>query len=201
MSVRAMSEGNRTRGGKQENKGSDHIDVLQNHPHLKINLRNFRAGAVEVISCLRREGYLNGSPVEISVVFEDDAFLRALKRKHFGKDVITDVVAFPQENREPGAESREGKTNISNNRGTHSLPPAVLGDVVISLDRAKQQAAEHGHSFSDEVLYLFIHGVLHLLGFRDSSASVAKRMLEKQNRLWDTIRLDNGKKTGRTKSY
>lgn len=153
----------------------DSIDILIRHPRRNLNRRKFLTEARTALSLLRQEGYLNGKPVEVSVVIGDDGFLRRLKKKYFGLDKATDVVAFPQHEGGQGA-------------GGRTPSPVLLGDVVISLDHAKKQARENGHSYSDEVLYLFIHGMLHLLGFRDAPAVEAARMTAKQNALWDAIR-------------
>lgn len=71
----------------------------------------------------------------------DDSELRRLNREFRGKDYATDVLSFPAEREEGG-----------------------LGDLAISWDRAKAQAAEHGHSVADELRILILHGVLHLTG-------------------------------------
>lgn len=171
----------------------DSIDILIRHPRRNLNRRKFLTEARTVLSFLRQEGYLNGKPVEVSVVFGTDPFLRSLKKKYFGKAYATDVVAFPQEVRQK-RRTKRGLTLVVNPRGSDpmhrnkTLHPVLLGDIVISLDHAKKQARENGHSYSDEVLYLFIHGMLHLLGFRDAPAVEAARMTAKQNALWDAIR-------------
>lgn len=157
----------------------DSIDILIRHPRRNLNRRKFLTEARTVLSLLRQEGYLNGKPVEVSVVFGTDPFLRSLKKKYFGKAYATDVVAFPL---------LPAPCFSPLPAAPCPLPPVLLGDVVISLDHAKKQARENGHSYSDEVLYLFIHGMLHLLGFRDAPAVEAARMTAKQNALWDAIR-------------
>ncbi len=172
----------------------DSIDILIRHPRRNLNRRKFLTEARTVLSFLRQEGYLNGKPVEVSVVFGTDPLLRSLKKKYFGKAYATDVVAFPQVDRQHGKTKRGLTLAALNPRGSDptqrntTMHPVLLGDVVISLDHAKKQAKDNGHSYSDEVLYLFIHGMLHLLGFRDAPAVEAARMTAKQNALWDTIR-------------
>ena len=87
---------------------------------------------------------------EISVTFVDDEEIRTLNRDFRGIDRATDVLSFPQ---------FEDANDIPDEG------PAVLGDVVISLERAKAQAAEFGHSEEREAVYLFVHSILHLLGY------------------------------------
>jgi probable rRNA maturation factor len=70
-----------------------------------------------------------------------DRELRRLNRDFLGKDYPTDVLSFPE-----------------------SSPAGFLGEIAISLQRARQQAAAYGHSVSDEIRVLMLHGILHLLG-------------------------------------
>ncbi len=182
-------------GKKTVKVHKDKVEILERHPRLKVGREKFVQKALDVISVLRREGHFNGKPVEVSVVFDNGNFLRKLKKKYFGMNVSTDVVAFPQ--------MVNPKYKIQNIKLLEVILQDMtpLGDVVISLDHAKRQAREHGHSFFDEVLYLYIHGVLHLLGFQDAPERAAKQMLEKQNCLWDNVRhAGYGKKAGRKKS-
>ncbi|NLM41355.1 MAG: rRNA maturation RNase YbeY [Firmicutes bacterium] len=88
-------------------------------------------------------------PWEVSVSFVDDETIAALNAQYRGKPTSTDVLSFPQDDEEFGAV--EGL-------------PRMLGDIVISLDRAKEQASEYGHSLEREVLFLAVHGFFHLLG-------------------------------------
>lgn len=104
-------------------------------------------------AALREEG-LSGR-VEIDIVFVDDEEIRDLNARYRGLDAPTDVLSFPL--REAG----EG-------RGGFIGPPdgvQRLGDIVISLPRAVEQAHEFGHSLRREVGYLLVHGLLHLLGY------------------------------------
>jgi probable rRNA maturation factor len=85
---------------------------------------------------------------ELSVLLVSDRRMRALNRRYRKKDRATDVLAFPL---------REGR--FSRFRG------ALLGDVVISMQAAKRQAKEFGHSLRAEIARLLVHGTLHLLGY------------------------------------
>lgn len=168
----------------------DNIDVLKQHPRRSINRRKFLEGARCVLSLLRRERVFNGEPVEVSVVLGDDPFLRSLKKKYFGINHATDVVAFPQQEGQRATGNRQqGRNSVQNPEKVKNQCLTLLGDVVISLDRAWCQARDNGHSYSDEVLYLFIHGMLHLLGYRDAPVSEAARMLLKQNTILDEVKL------------
>ncbi len=91
-------------------------------------------------------------PCEVSVVFTDNEGIRVLNRTHRKIDRATDVLSFPQFDFDGGeALPEEGEI--------------VLGDIVLSLERAEEQAKEFGHSFSREAAFLTVHSVLHLLGY------------------------------------
>ncbi|ADV46774.1 rRNA maturation RNase YbeY [Nitratifractor salsuginis] len=81
---------------------------------------------------------------EIEVILTDDATIRELNREHRDKDKATDVLSFPLEG---------------------DLPGQPLGSLVISLDHVVQKAGELGHAPEEELALLFIHGLLHLLGY------------------------------------
>jgi probable rRNA maturation factor len=90
---------------------------------------------------------------EVSVLYVDDAEMRDLNERYRGISRPTDVLAFPM-NEDRGPDSRTPS----------AVGPSLLGDVVISLETAKRQAEEIGHSWRHEIAVLLAHGVLHLLG-------------------------------------
>ena len=91
--------------------------------------------------------------VEVSVTLCDNEYIRKLNGKYRNKDTATDVLSFPlydfSEECEPLLEGE----------------PVMLGDIVISLERAREQARELGNSFLHEVAFLTVHSMLHLLGY------------------------------------
>lgn len=109
---------------------------------------------------------LRFADAELSVALVSDRRMRVLNRDWRGKDRPTDVLAFAQ---------REGPGGA---------PAGLLGDVVISVDTARRQAAERGHSIGREVDRLLVHGLLHLLGYdHERSAPEARRMQRKERAL------------------
>jgi probable rRNA maturation factor len=100
---------------------------------------------------LRHERFRKNA--ELSVTFVDNEEMHALNLEFRGKDKPTDVLSFPL------WEAGEG----------FEIDPAIgavaLGDIVISAERAKEQADEFGHSFAREVCFLAVHSTLHLLGY------------------------------------
>lgn len=100
----------------------------------------------------------------LSILLTNDKEIHLLNKQWRGKDRPTDVLSFPQEN----VVGLLRKTGIS---------PWELGDIVISLDRAKEQAKEKKHSYRRELEWLLAHGLLHLLGFdHEISQKEAVRM-------------------------
>ena len=88
---------------------------------------------------------------ELSLTLTDDKNIHALNKKFRGIDRATDVLSFAfRESDEPEVIGAEFE---------------ILGDVIISLERAKVQAEEFGHSFLREIIFLEVHGLLHLLGY------------------------------------
>ena len=92
-------------------------------------------------------------PCEISVTFTDNDKIHELNREYRGKDAPTDVLSFPM--------FEAGEIEYDDESGE----PCALGDIVISLERAKAQSEEYGHSLEREAAFLAVHSVLHLLGF------------------------------------
>jgi len=86
---------------------------------------------------------------EISVTFTDNESIRELNREYRDIDRETDVLSFPMED----MDELDGDGDV------------VLGDVVISLEKAKEQAEEYGHSLEREISFLCVHSCLHLLGY------------------------------------
>mmetsp|Transcript_11590 Transcript_11590/g.71287 ORF Transcript_11590/g.71287 Transcript_11590/m.71287 type:complete len:558 (-) Transcript_11590:786-2459(-) len=121
---------------------------------------------------------LRGYPVrqyELSVVLCDDPTIQDLNREWRGKDKPTDVLSFPQATFE---EWRQEPVTAWEHM------PAMLGDLVMSLDTARMQAVERGHSIWDEARVLLVHGILHLLGYdHELSDSEAEKMEREEERI------------------
>ena len=97
-------------------------------------------------------------PSEVVIVVSDDEALEALNRRFRGEPQPTDVLSFENDTRGPFA-------------GGTSAYPDYLGDVVISIDRARDQAEEAGGTLGQEMQLLTVHGVLHLLGYDHETES------------------------------
>ena len=109
---------------------------------------------------------------EVSVTFVTNEMIRDINREYRGKDQPTDVISFAME------ELGEGETAIIG-----STEPRMLGDIIISLDRTKEQAADYGHSFKRELGFLAVHGFLHLLGYDHMNEKDEKEMFSRQEEI------------------
>lgn len=104
-----------------------------------------------------------GIDQELTLVIGDDALLQQYNRQYLGVDAPTDVLSFPAEYTDPDTQAH------------------YLGDILISLPRAQQQAAAGGQPLAEELQLLVVHGVLHLLGHDHASSDDAGRMQAAQD--------------------
>ena len=104
-----------------------------------------------IVESLVYEGFEND--VQLSVTFTDNEGIRAINKSYRNIDSATDVLSFPLVDFEGGEEPPTDE------------PLLPLGDIVISLERAREQAEEFGHSYERELAFLTVHSMLHLLGY------------------------------------
>ena len=107
-------------------------------------------------------------PAEISVTFVDNARIAELNAQYRNKPTATDVLSFPM--------GENGVYDIDEDNGCK-----ILGDIVISMERAMEQAELYGHSLQREVAFLTVHSMLHLLGYdHEAGGLAAVHMREKE---------------------
>ena len=126
-----------------------------------------------VAATLRYEEFFRDA--EVSVTFCDDAHIRTLNAEYRKKDAPTDVLSFP----------------IYEKGEAYSTPdtPVLLGDVVISLERAKEQGEKIGNTLAEEVSFLTVHSTLHLLGYdHETSQEDEDDMFARQKEIVKEIR-------------
>ena len=108
---------------------------------------------------------------EISISFVDNEQIREMNRQYRDKDSVTDVLSFPM--------GENGHYDVN-----HETGAKILGDIVISVSRAMEQARTYGHSLEREIGYLTAHSMLHLLGYDHEDGGLARvRMREKEERV------------------
>ena len=108
----------------------------------------------------------------VNILVVSDQKIRAVNRKYLGLDRSTDVIAFPFECEVPGEEGL----------GT------LLGDVMISSDKAFSNAKEFGNTFQEELQLYVVHGILHLLGYDDMTPGKQRRMRKREEELVSRIK-------------
>lgn len=128
-------------------------------------------------------------PCEINVLLTDDQGIQQINAEMRQKDAVTDVLSFPMFDLEAGTPPND--PNLLD-FDTDLLP---LGDMVLSLDRAKAQALEYGHSTERETLYLVLHSVLHLLGYDHlDEGTQKKQMRQRETEILSLLPLEKGEK-------
>ncbi len=133
--------------------------------------------AIEQAALLTLLRHELGEPCELAVVVSDDDALSDLNLRFRGIRGPTDVLSFADDTRGPFSSGATGFLRY-------------LGDIVISLDRAKAQAAEAGGSLTDELQVLTVHGVLHLLGYDHEEAHDKETMWAQQTEILRLLHVD-----------
>ncbi|MBO0441823.1 rRNA maturation RNase YbeY [Candidatus Enterococcus ikei] len=119
---------------------------------------------------------------EMSVSFMDNSGIQVINRDYRGKDAPTDVISFALEE-----EGEEEMPIIFEDEA--ELFPRNLGDIMISTERAAEQAIEYGHSFERELGFLAVHGFLHLNGYDHMEPADEKEMFGLQKEILDAYGL------------
>ena len=144
---------------------------------------SLRRTAIERFASRLQKEVAKGRPFDTLIT--GDAELRRLNRDFRGKDYPTDVLSFPAEPRSQrdasaGRGCRACPTDESAAFVSFSMSGGFLGDIAISLGRARAQAREFGHAIEQEVQILMLHGVLHLMGHDHETDSGAMARAEKR---------------------
>lgn len=129
-------------------------------------------GVIEKIAAdsLRYEAFPEECEISVSIV--DNAEIHQINKQFRGIDRPTDVLSFPQ------LTFAEGERMERNEEGE-----VVLGDIIISLERAREQAEEYGHSLKREIAFLTAHSMLHLLGYDHMTPEEETEMFAKQKEI------------------
>lgn len=113
--------------------------------------------------------------VEVSCVLVDDERIHEINREYRHIDRSTDVISFAMED---------------NDQFYVEGMPRTLGDIFISVDHAKKQAEEYGHSLRREMCFLFTHGILHLLGYDHITDEQEKEMFGLQDQILGALSIE-----------
>ena len=115
-----------------------------------------------IVEFIGKKENISSKDFEISISFVDNEKIKEMNKFYRDKDLVTDVLSFPQ---------YDSIEEINDEDGYLSL-----GDIVISLDKVEKQAKEYEHLFERELLYLTTHGMLHLLGYDHINESDKTKM-------------------------
>lgn len=160
---------------KRKMKLKIYFENQQDKQQISYKLKMLIREAIE--TTLDFEDYQNAC--EVSVTFTDNEGIRELNKKYRENDAPTDVLSFP----------------LFDYDGDSEEPPVddftnMLGDIVISLERAKEQADEYGHGFDREVAFLCVHSMLHLLGYdHETSEEDDRNMRSRQSEIMNIMGL------------
>jgi probable rRNA maturation factor len=127
---------------------------------------------------------------QLSVVLVSNKAIRKVNRQWRDQDKPTDVLSFPLElTPPPFLRTRTSPGAKATSQADLDFDPVgecdqwLVGEVIISLDRASEQAQDYGHSLERELSFLFVHGVLHVLGFDHVTKEEEKEMFGRQRRI------------------
>ena len=148
------------------------MDVLfENNTNEEINYKLIE----KVISeALRYEGVNDNTEVSVTIV--DNEEIRKINNKFRNIDIATDVLSFPL-------------IDFDNESLPDDGSKIYLGDIIISIERAKEQAKEYGHSIDREIGFLTAHSMLHLLGYDHMVPEEEKEMFAKQEEILNNLGL------------
>ena len=143
-----------------------YIDAeVESSPQLEERLKE------AILAALEEEGV--EVPCIIEVCLTDDEGIHQTNLDTRGVDAPTDVLSFPMFDLKPGEKPQADRADPDTDK-------VLLGDMMISLERAKAQAEEYGHSVEREICYLAVHSVLHLLGYDHLDEGPQKRQMRQR---------------------
>jgi probable rRNA maturation factor len=147
------------------------IDIVNNQDIIKYESSLVDLVKKVVVKSLETENV--DKNIEVSISFVDNSEIRYLNKNFRNKDKETDVLSFPQYD---AIEKIKEEKNL-----------VILGDIVISLEKAKEQAIEYGHSFEREVAFLTAHSMFHLFGYDHDTDENTMLMRKKEEEVLDLL--------------
>ncbi|MBU6450349.1 MAG: rRNA maturation RNase YbeY [Cyanobacteria bacterium REEB67] len=121
----------------------------------------------------------------LSVALVSNKAIRAVNKDWREQDKATDVLSFPLELTPPPFIGLVGADAFDEGEEDDEDYEWIVGEILISMERAREQAEEYGHSLDRELSFLFVHGVLHVLGFDHVTKEEEKEMFGRQRRILD----------------
>ena len=129
--------------------------------------------------CFEEEGLLD-SKLIMTITFTTPEEIRKINKKYIKIDRATDVLSFPMFEKEELDEKIKNKDFLYED---------VLGDIIISIDKVREQAGEYGHSFERELSYMLVHGFYHLMGYDHIEEEDKKIMRPKEEKILNELKI------------
>ena len=134
----------------------------------------------KVLTKCFQEEKLDKTKLYIEITLTTPKHIQEINKKFRNIDKATDVLSFPMFEKEELEEKLE-KNEFQNEN--------VLGDIVISIEKVKEQAKEYGHSFERELSYMLVHGFYHLMGYDHIQEEDKKKMREKEKNILNNLKI------------
>ena len=152
------------------------VDIIDDDNLVQDSTKNM---LLELLESAAKHENVNTDITEMSLSFVNKEEIQEINRDYRGKDVPTDVISFALNDEVESEISIIGLEDEINS----------IGDVIICVDTAKEQAEDYKHSLDREIGYLAVHGFLHLLGYDHMTPEDEKEMFEKQDKILEEFGL------------
>jgi probable rRNA maturation factor len=146
------------------------LQIKNSQNKIKIDKRKIRSTALKILKSL------DCADKEISLSFVDDENIRLLNKQYLDKDKATNVISFSLQEGEYG-----------------NINPQILGDIIVSVETAQRDALYGKLTIAQEIDFLIIHGILHLLGYHheNTTKKEANKMRQKEKELFNKLNCSN----------
>jgi len=163
--------------------------ILINNEQNEIQYENNLEDTIEKIVNFTLEEQQVKIPCEISITFVNNNKIRELNKNYREIDSETDVLSFPMLEYPEGKYFKDAYIGYKFKDELKDGDNLVLGDIVISLEKAKEQSIEYNHPFIREVCYLTVHSMLHLLGYDHMEEEMKEVMREEEEKILSAFNL------------
>ena len=144
------------------------LDIEENEEYIN--------SLIKVMDKCFEEEKLKDKNLYVNIVLTNPENIRNINKEHRNIDKETDVLSFPMFEKEELQQRKE-------------LTEDVLGDIVISIKKVKEQAEEYGHSFERELAYMAVHGFYHLMGYDHMNENDKKEMRQKEENILNKLNI------------
>lgn len=147
------------------------LDIDENEEYKKIIRK--------VIETCFEEEKLQNSKLYVNVILTNPKNIKEINTKFRNIEKETDVLSFPMFEKEDIEFFKNSENEIEE----------VLGDIIVSIERVKEQAIEYGHSFERELAYMIVHGFYHLMGYDHMTEEDKSKMRPKEEKILEKLKI------------